>query len=163
VTLPFTAEQFFNVFRVYNEAVWPAQVLLGLLAVAALVITALQPLWCGRAVSAILAFFWAWLALAYHVAFFDSINPLAYVFAAVSAAGALVFVWHGVVRRRLHFRLSRSVPVGFGAALVVFALVVYPAWSVHAGHSYPAVKGRRIFPTRGRSNFPTLLRRVVLV
>jgi hypothetical protein len=139
VELPFTAEQFFNVFRVYNEAVWPAQVFLGGLAVAALVIIVLQPLWSGLALSVILAFFWAWLAFAYHLAFFASIDALAYVFAAVSAAGALVFVWHGVVKRRLHFRLSRSARVAFGAALVVFALVLYPVWSVYAGHTYPAM------------------------
>jgi len=139
VALPFTSEQFFGVFRAYNEAVWPAQVVLLALAVAALIIVAIQRPWSGRAVSALLAVLWAWLALAYHVAFFASINPLAYVFAAVSGAGALAFVWHGVVKRRLHFRLARNPRVAFGVLLVVFALIIYPAWSVYAGHNYPAM------------------------
>jgi Family of unknown function (DUF6064) len=139
MVLPFTTDQFFGVFRAYNEVVWPAQILLLGLAVVALIIVALQRPWSGWAVSAILAAFWLWLALAYHLAFFASINPIAYVFAALSAAGALAFVWQGVVRRRLHFRLTRGARPMVGVVLVVFAVVVYPVWSVYAGHSYPAM------------------------
>ena len=139
MALPFTSEQFFAVFGAYNEAVWPGQPLLLALAGLALVLVAFPRAWSGQAVSAILAFLWAWLALAYHVAFFAAINPLAYAFATVSAAGALVFVWQGVVRRSLRFALVRSARVAVGVALVAFALVVYPAWSVFSGHGYPAM------------------------
>jgi hypothetical protein len=138
LVLPFTTDQFFGVFRAYNEAVWPAQIVLLAFAFVASLIVAFPRPWSDRAVSAILAVFWAWLALVYHVAFFAPINPLAYVFAAVSAAGALAFAWHGVVKRRLHFQLTRSARAAVGVVLVVFALVVYPIWSVYAGHSYPA-------------------------
>jgi len=31
MNLPFTSEQFFDVFRRYNEAVWPAQIALNLI------------------------------------------------------------------------------------------------------------------------------------
>jgi len=137
--LPFTSDQFFGVFRAYNEAVWPAQFFLVALAFAALAIIAFPRRWSGWGVSAILAVLWAWSAIAYHFAFFASINPLAYVFAFVSGAGALIFVWHGVVRRRLHFRLTRSPRVAVGVALVVFALVLYPVWSVYTGHSFPSM------------------------
>lgn len=139
MALPFTSEQFFGVFAAYNEAVWPAQPFLLALAVLALVLIAFRRTWSGRAVSAILAFLWAWLALAYHLAFFASINPLAYVFAAVSAAGALVFAWQGVVGRNLRFQLARSARVAVGVTLIVFALFIYPAWSVYSGHGYPAM------------------------
>jgi hypothetical protein len=139
VALPFTSEQFFAVFGAYNEAVWPAQFFLLALAVSALVLVAFPRVWSGGAVSAILAFLWAWLALAYHLAFFAAINPLAWVFAAVSAAGALVFLWQGVVRRRLRFQLARSARAAVGIALVVFALLIYPAWSAYSGHGFPAM------------------------
>ena len=137
--LPFTAEQFFGVFRAYNEALWPAQMFLLALALVAVALIVLRHRWAGIGVSAILAFLWAWLAVAYHLAFFASINPLAGVFAVVSIAGALVFLWQGVVRRRLEFRLSRSARTFAGISLVLFALVVYPAWSAWAGHRYPAM------------------------
>ena len=138
MNLPFTVEQFFGVFRAYNEALWPAQVLLLALALAAIGLVAFPRRWSGVGVSAILVFLWGWLGLAYHLAFFTAINPLAYVFSAVSVAGAVVFAWHGIVRRTLEFRLSRSARTAVGGCLVLFALVVYPALSVYTGHRYPA-------------------------
>lgn len=82
--LPFTVEQFFGVFRLYNSAVWPAQVFLTLLAALALIPIAFRRPWSGAAVSAILALLWVWIGIAYHLAFFTDINPLAYAFGATS-------------------------------------------------------------------------------
>lgn len=109
------------------------------LALAAIALVLVPLRWSGVAVSAILAFLWAWVGLAYHFAFFASINPLAYVFSGVSLGGAGVFFWEGVVRRKLDFRWTAGARSGVGALLLVFALVLYPAWSFFAGHRYPAV------------------------
>lgn len=137
--LPFTAVQFFDVFRQYNETVWPAQIFLLALAIAAVAFVLFPRRWSGVGISAILSFLWAWLGLAYHLAFFAPVNPLAYVFAAVSVAGAVAFTWHGIARRRLEFRFSRSMRTLAGVALIVFSLAVYPAWAIYAGHLYPAM------------------------
>lgn len=45
--LPFTVEQFFDVIRAYNMAVWPAQVVLLVLAVAAIVLVVFPRRWSG--------------------------------------------------------------------------------------------------------------------
>lgn len=137
--LPFTSEQFFGVFRAYNEAVWPAQVALVTLAFTALGLVAFPRSWSGRAISAMLASLWLWLALAYHLAFFAAINPIAYVFAPISIAGALAFFIEGVLRDRLRFALKRSARSAVGLGLITFSLLVYPAWSARAGHPYPAI------------------------
>ena len=137
--LPFTVEQFFGAFREYNDAVWPAQVLLLGLALAAPVVMLIRRGWSGLVVSLILAFLWAWLAVAYHFFFFSRINPLAYVFAGVSLAGALVLAWEGVIRRRLRFAWVGGPRGATGVLLVAFALVFYPAWSWLAGHRYPGM------------------------
>jgi hypothetical protein len=136
---PFTQEQFFDVFRQYNDAVWPAQVVLLGLALAAVAMTLGRLRGTDRVVSGILAFLWAWLGLAYHLAFFASVNPLAYVLAAVSVAGGLIFLWQGIVRRRLQFRYGGGARSIAGVALILFALVVYPAWAWYAGQRYPAL------------------------
>lgn len=136
--LPFTVEQFFGVFREYNEAVWPAQVFLSGLAVAALAVVFVPRSWSGLVVSLILAFLWTWLAVAYHFLFFSRINPLAYVFGGVSFAGALVLGWEGVIRRRLRFAWVGGFRAATGVLLVAFALGLYPLWSWFAGHVYPA-------------------------
>ncbi len=138
MALPFTIEQFYGVFRDYNAAVWPAQWFLVAMALAA-VVAALRPRpWSGVAVSAILGGLWAWIAVAYHLAFFTRISPPAYGFAAFSAAGALVFIWQGVIRRRLSYRWAPGLKATAGVVLIVFALVVYPVWSAYAGHPYPS-------------------------
>ena len=137
MAIPFTIEQFYGVFRDYNAAVWPVQWILAALGLAA-VLAVLRPQpWTGVAVSASLGFLWAWIALAYHLAFFTRISPAAFGFAVLSAAGAVVFIWQGVVRRRLAFRWVPGLRATTGAVLVAFALVVYPVWSAYAGHPYP--------------------------
>jgi hypothetical protein len=135
--LPFTTEQFFEVFREYNTAVWPIQFLLFGLAFVATVMVVFPRRWSGVGVSAILAGLWTWLGIAYHLAFFTAINPLAYGFAALSFLGSLVLLWQGVVRRKLEFRLTRSTQTVIGILLVIFALAIYPAWSAYSGHHYP--------------------------
>jgi hypothetical protein len=138
MALPFTVEQFYGVFRDYNTAVWPTQWFLVALA-AAVVVAVLRPWpWSGVAVSAVLGILWAWIALAYHLAFFARISPAAYGFAALSAAGAAVFVWQGVIRRRLAFRWVPGLKAMTGVVLIAFALMLYPVWSAYAGHPYPA-------------------------
>lgn len=137
--IPFTVEQFYEVFILYNEAVWPSQLaLLGLALVAIYAIVLKRP-WGGRGVSAILAVLWLWLAIAYHLIFFTRINPLAYGFAGLSLIGAVTFLWQGTVRGRLEYRMENSWRTYAGMALMAFALIVYPAWSWLAGHTYPAM------------------------
>ncbi len=135
--IPFTAEQFFGVFRLYNNTVWPAQVLLLALAVLAIIFIALRRSWSGVAVSAILALLWIWLGATYHLAFFARINPVAYGFGALSIVGGLLFAWHGVLRRHFEFAFARSLRTGLGVALLAFALLLYPVWATLAGHGYP--------------------------
>ena len=135
--LPFTAEQFFGVFRLYNSAVWPAQIFLTLLAVLAVILIALRPPWSSAGVSAALAFLWIWLGVAYHLAYFARINAVAYGFGALSIVGGLLFAWHGVIHRRIEFAFSNCIRANLGIVLVAFALVAYPLWSTLAGHAYP--------------------------
>lgn len=135
--LPFTVEQFYGVFREYNTTLWPAQIVLLVLAVVAVALVVFPRRWSGLGVSSILSFLWAWIGLAYHLSFFSVINPLAYGFAAVSVMGSLILLWQGVVRRRLEFRLANNARTVVGFLLIVFALVVYPTWSIYAGHYYP--------------------------
>jgi hypothetical protein len=135
--LPFTVEQFFGVFRDYNTTLWPVQLILFALGVAAVAFVVFPRDWSGTAVSAILAGLWAWLGIIYHFVFFSAINPVAYGFAAFSILGALILLWQGVIRKKLEFRLAFTFRTVVGLTLILFALVIYPAWSVYTGHGYP--------------------------
>ncbi|WP_420473406.1 DUF6064 family protein [Noviherbaspirillum sp. ST9] len=137
--IPFTAEQFFAVFHLYNEAVWPAQLFLLALSLVAVVLVCTNHPSAGPTVSAILAFLWTWSATVYHLTFFSRINPLAFGFAGMSLIGAAVFLWYGVILRRLQFEVGNNVRSYAGASLIAFALIVYPVLSWLAGHTFPAM------------------------
>lgn len=136
---PFSTEQFFEVFRLYNEAVWPMQLALNAAALAALALVFARRGGTGRLASAILAALWAWMGIAYHLLYFREINPAATLFGVLFLAGAAAFAWTGVVRDRLHFAPQRGIAGAVGWALVVYALVLYPLAAVLLGHRYPAM------------------------
>ena len=135
--LPFTSEQFFDVFRLYNETVWPAQFVLNLLAVTAVALCIWRPRQSGRLISAILALLWAWTGIAYHLVFFTTINKAAYAFGAVMFAGSAAFFWAGVVNEQLAYTTANAVHRIVGSVLLVYALILYPLVSGALGHAYP--------------------------
>ncbi len=139
MALPFSVDQFFDVFARYNTGVWPAPLVLNALAAWVVFLVAQGRPPNGRWVSAVLAVFWAWTAVAYHFAYFTAINPAAWAFGAVSLLGGLAFMWVGVVQGRLRFAFDRGLRSWTAGALVVFGLVIYPLLGPMLGHRYPAV------------------------
>ncbi len=136
--LPFTSEQFFEVFARYNSAIWPAQWLLIGLALIAVWLSIPGSATSNRTVSGILAALWLWMGVVYHVAFFASINPAARAFGAVFVLQGILLLWMGVGTPRLLFRASFDVHGIIGGGLIVYALVAYPLIGYLAGHRFPA-------------------------
>ena len=118
--LPFTKEQFFDLFASYNEALWPAAVALWIASAVILALRLSAPRPHDRWISALLVAHWAWSALAYHVAFFTRINPAAWLFAALFVGQAVLFFRVGVVQGRLSFA-----PWGNAWAPVAWGLIAY--------------------------------------
>jgi hypothetical protein len=136
--LPFTVEQFFEVFARYNLAVWPAQPALLALGVLAVALVLWRPSETSRLTSGILAALWAWMAVAYHLAFFATINPAARLFGALFLVQSGLFLFLGVARGRLAFERPAPLRATLGAALAAYALAAYPALGRLAGHRFPA-------------------------
>ena len=136
--LPFTADQFFDVFRQYNEAVWPAQAALTVLALAAISLCIWRRPHADRLISGVLALLWGWTGIAYHLIYFTAINKAAFAFGAVFLAGSGAFLWAGVIKGQLAFTSSDTVHRVLGGILLVYALLVYPLLSEVLGHVYPA-------------------------
>jgi hypothetical protein len=134
--LPFTVPQFLDVFAAYNTAIWPAQVPLYALGIAAAVVAAIGPRWGGRAVAWTLAFYWVWMGALYHLVFFRAINPVAALFGVLFIAqGALLGL--AAARGWLSFGPPRGWSGIVGALLIAYALAVYPVLGSLAGHGYP--------------------------
>lgn len=135
--LPFSTEQFFDVFRRYNEAVWPNQWLLFLLALLAVVQVATGGR-NGRSVAGTLGFLWVWMAVSYHAAFFRKVNPAAIGFALLFAIEGVLLIARSAKEDTLAFRIRGGLAGTIGAALVAYALVLYPLTGYLVGHRYPA-------------------------
>ena len=136
--VPFTVEQFLEVFRRYNEAVWPAQWILTALGVTVVVLALGRAPHAGRTISGVLALLWLWMGAVYHLVFFRPINPAATAFGALFLVEAALLAWLGVWRGALDFRVRRDATGLTGALLVLYALVLYPTIGHALGHRYPA-------------------------
>lgn len=136
-TVPFTVDQFFEVFARYNAAVWPGQFVLAATAAAVSILAWRAPERAARIVPFFLAVLWVWSGLAYHVAQFSRINPAAYLFGALFVLQGMLWVWAGAGRRLL-FATSRGALWGVGAAGITYALVVYPLVGTLLGDGYPS-------------------------
>jgi hypothetical protein len=138
ISLPFSPEQFFAVFTRYNETVWPMPIALNSAALLSIALLFVPGAWPSFVITLILALLWAWMAIAYHIAFFTSINPAAWLLGMGFLLGSLAFAWHGIARPDLSFRFVRGARGISGAALIVFALVLYPVIGYFLGHRYPS-------------------------
>jgi hypothetical protein len=134
--LPFGVDQFFALFGEYNRAVWPAQpvlVLLGLLLVLlAWRRSAMSTRWVGWG----LGLLWVWTGAVYHLVFFRRINPAAIAFGTLFLVQAALFVVWGLRSNETPAPLSRS-GRWVGAAILIYAFIIYPALGWQLGHRYP--------------------------
>jgi hypothetical protein len=131
MALPFSREQFFDVFAAYNEALWPYVLLLW-----ATTVIVLFSKRTGLALNALLTFLWIWSAFAYHFAFFSTINPLAWFFGSLFLVQAGLFAWYGVVRHAAEVSPKSSILSVLSWGLTVYALL-YPAVGWLEGQEYP--------------------------
>ena len=137
MNLPFSTEQFLEVFRDYNTAIWPAQIAAYLLGLVAVAVVALRRGKSGWIVGGILAAFWIWTGIVYHLMFFAQINEAAAVFGGLFVLQGAFFLFAGVLKPRLSFSMRLDGYGIAGAVLVTYALFVYPVIGYLLGHGYP--------------------------
>jgi hypothetical protein len=135
--MPFTREEFFQVFAAYNAGIWPMQLVLAAAALWIVLATMRPGFRTQRAVPIVIASLWAWSAVSYHLLFFRSINPLALPFGLMFLLQAVLFVV-AARRKRMELRFRPSLTGWLGVALVSYALVAYPILGASAGHVFPA-------------------------
>ena len=135
---PFTSAQFYDVFRQYNDGVWPLQFVLEALGVAAVALLAYARPWRDAAIGVILAFLWLWMGAVYHLLYFMRINEAALYFGIAFLGAATVFLLNGVYGARLSFEIPSGPRRYLGGGLLAYALAVYPVLSLLLGR-YPEV------------------------
>lgn len=137
MNLPFTSDQFMDVFRSYNQSVWPAQVIILLIALYLLLILLRNTKKSNVIISIGLSLFWLWMGIVYHLIFFLKINPAAYLFGAVFILQGLLFGYYGVVKKQLVFIYKNNFTGLFSVLMFLYALIFYPLLGYYFGHTYP--------------------------
>ena len=135
--LPFTTDQFLEVFRTYNTAIWPAQIVAYLLGGLAMYLAYKSSARNSRIISLILASFWLWMGALYHLTFFTSINITAYGFGLIFIIQGLLFLGAGVWQDWLKFRFKWDLYGMTGAVLITYSMLIYPVIGAQLGHGYP--------------------------
>jgi hypothetical protein len=148
--LPFTREQFFEVFAAYNQAIWPAQVVAYLLAGACLLAVLVNRRFARKFSLAVLAVLWVWTAIAYHWLQFATVNPAAVAFAILFLVQAIVLALFATRRAEAEVEISPRRRWS-GWTLIAYATVVYPLLGLLSGHVYPAT------PTFGVTPCPLVI------
>jgi Family of unknown function (DUF6064) len=137
--MPFSPEEFLAVFTLYNQAIWPLQIVVGLLG--AIMVLAL--FWPSRASTILittgLGLMWAANGIGYHWTFFAEVNPLARIFAVVFVGQSLLLAAAPWLFPDLSFFARVDARSGLGLGMITFVGVVYPLWGTLAGHVYPAI------------------------
>ncbi len=137
MNLPFTVEQFLDVFAKYNNAIWPMQVLLNLVALVMVYLSVRHYSFSNRTISIMLGCLWLWMGLVYHITFFASINPVAYGFGALCVIQGLLFIWVGI-RNNNFYKATLGWRQSVGSIFIVYALLVYPFLGMKLGHLFPS-------------------------
>lgn len=135
--IPFTAEQFLDVFARYNVAVWPAQIVLYAFALSAIGLALQRSSDFSRSIACLLSVLWLWSGIVYHLIFFSRVNGAAYIFGGLFIFQSCLFIYAGVWKRNLLFGFSRTSYEIIGMLFFIYALLIYPVLSYKFGHRYP--------------------------
>jgi hypothetical protein len=135
--LPFTVEQFLQVFRNYNQSIFPLQIFFYLLAVTIIFCSVKRIAAADKIVNSILTFLWLRMGIVYHLLFFTTINNAAYLFGSFFIVQGMLLFYYGVIKGKLTYRFKQDTVGITGVILVTFALLVYPLLGYLFGHVYP--------------------------
>src|SRR3546814_104160 len=97
---PYDAEVLASSYRLYNTAIWPAQPVALMLALAALWLAVAPRPWSRRAVGVILAAGWLWCGLVFFLSHWAQLDFMAPVYGGAFLLQAALLLFAPTLRRR---------------------------------------------------------------
>jgi hypothetical protein len=132
--LPFTKDQFMDVFEKYNTAIFPMQIIFFLAACIMLFFVFRKSERLNKIIGYILGGIWIWMGIVYHILFFSSINKAAYMFGAAFIVQGILFCILAF-RNKLSFEFKNSVTNRISLFIILFGLIFYPFIGYVLGNS----------------------------
>ncbi len=137
--LLFSPQTYFRLLELYNRAVWPAQLVAVALGMAVLALLRRPDLGSGRAICAILAACWSWVAWAYLHRRYATINWAA-DHAAIGFALQAAMLLAVAALGRPRFRVGADLGGLAGLALLLTGLVLLPLLGPALGRPWTQVQ-----------------------
>lgn len=135
--MPFTTDQFLQVFKDYNLAIWPMQIVFYVLSFVMIFLAVQKSKKLDTLINVLLAFFWFWMGFIYHFGFFSSINNAAWVFGFFNIVQGFIFLYSGILKSKLKYSYHPDLNGIAGLLIMMYALVVYPVIGYFSGHAFP--------------------------
>lgn len=135
--LPFTTDQFLDVFSLYNTGVWPAQIIIYILAIIS-VFSIINKKANSKITFYVLAILWLWMGIVYHIMFFSVINPASYFFGLLFIIQGVDFLFSSYHKNIYQFEFKWNVFGITGFFFIIFSLMLYPVINHLNSHIYPA-------------------------
>ncbi len=137
IELPFTIDQFLQVFEVYNRAIWPTQIVAYLLGAVVLWLVKKQGPSAEIYINRIIGLFWIWTGIIYHIIFFAEVNPAAYIFGALFILQGVAFLVTEITDVRLRYGFKKDIYSITGTIFILYSIIIYPLLGYSFGHVYP--------------------------
>ena len=131
-------------FTKYNPSIWPMQVVVYVLALAAVFLAVKKINHSDEIISAVLAFFWLWNGIMFFIPVGAS-SFLWYIFAVLFIIQGLLFLV-GVAKPNVSYRVGTDIYSLTGIVLILYGLIGSPFVGYLAGHIYPQMAFLGLFP-----------------
>ena len=131
--LMFSARSYHRLFELYNQDIWPAQVVALLAGLAVMAGAVGGGAAASRLVALLLGLAWLWVAWAFHLERYAAINIGAPWFAAGFGLQGLMLLWMAAKPLPRLIRFNASPVAWVALALVSLAVAVYPLLPIHEG------------------------------
>ncbi len=137
MNFPFTIKEFLNVFKDYNQSIFPLQIIFNLMALFIVYMLFKGIKNSNKIIIILLSFFWLWIGIVYQIIFFSGINKAANFFGALFILQGILFFVYGVIYNKLSFGYNKNIYNYTGIIFILYALIIYPVLGHLLGHQYP--------------------------
>jgi hypothetical protein len=151
MNIPFTINDFLQVFGDYNKAIEPAQIIAYLLGITTLFLLYKGTKRSSIYINVILGLFWIWIGFSYHILHFSTINKAAYIFGILFIIQGSLFLYLTFTNNVLIYTFDKKISSIIGVLFLLYAMIIYPILNVVFGHIYPNM------PVFGVSPCPTVI------
>ncbi len=124
--IPFTREQFFEIFEKYNLGVFPVQLIILMLGISSAILLVSKFRLRHKLIGGFLGALWLWTGIAYHYAFFTEINKAASLFALLFLVQGLIFLVETFFGNKLEFEFNGKLIDYIASFFIVYGIVIYP-------------------------------------